>query len=100
MSDLSWKDILSKHRLALMGVVNVTPDSFSDGGLHFDLDAAERWWGESLREDPDRTETYVSYASLVLGRGDWAKLDGLTAAGSVVHPQSINMASTWRHGVS
>ncbi|HVO80869.1 MAG TPA: dihydropteroate synthase [Terriglobales bacterium] len=30
---------LGKHTL-LMGVVNVTPDSFSDGGLHFDRDRA------------------------------------------------------------
>ncbi|HVU60303.1 MAG TPA: dihydropteroate synthase [Mycobacteriales bacterium] len=27
-------------RTAVMGVVNVTPDSFSDSGLHFDVDAA------------------------------------------------------------
>ncbi len=30
---------LGKHTL-IMGVVNVTPDSFSDGGLHFDRDRA------------------------------------------------------------
>jgi dihydropteroate synthase len=30
---------LGKHTL-IMGVVNVTPDSFSDGGLHFDRDLA------------------------------------------------------------
>ena len=27
-------------RTLVMGVVNVTPDSFSDGGLHFDRDRA------------------------------------------------------------
>jgi dihydropteroate synthase len=27
-------------RTAVMGVINVTPDSFSDGGLHFDIDRA------------------------------------------------------------
>ena len=27
-------------RPRVMGIVNVTPDSFSDGGLHFDADAA------------------------------------------------------------
>src|SRR5690349_2233035 len=31
---------LTLDRPLLMGVVNVTPDSFSDGGLHFDRDAA------------------------------------------------------------
>lgn len=33
---------LPKWRPALMGVLNVTPDSFSDGGLHFDRKAAIR----------------------------------------------------------
>ena len=28
------------QRPAVMGIVNVTPDSFSDGGVHFDPDAA------------------------------------------------------------
>src|SRR3954454_19412087 len=28
------------HRMQVMGVVNVTPDSFSDGGLYLDVDAA------------------------------------------------------------
>ncbi|MDP3285368.1 MAG: dihydropteroate synthase, partial [Desulfobacterales bacterium] len=44
------------HRLDLgnttriMGIVNVTPDSFSDGGLFFDCDAAVAR-GEKLAED-------------------------------------------------
>jgi dihydropteroate synthase len=33
-----------------MGVVNVTPDSFSDGGLYLDADAAVRH-GEELSAD-------------------------------------------------
>jgi len=37
--------VLDQHRIgwsgcSIMGVVNVTPDSFSDGGLHFDIDDA------------------------------------------------------------
>jgi len=32
--------ILRLDRTRVMGIVNVTPDSFSDGGEHFDLDAA------------------------------------------------------------
>jgi len=31
---------LALDRPRVMGIVNVTPDSFSDGGVHFDLDAA------------------------------------------------------------
>ena len=33
---------LSFDRPRIMGVLNVTPDSFSDGGEHFDPDAAPR----------------------------------------------------------
>jgi dihydropteroate synthase len=29
------------HRPSVMGVINVTPDSFSDGGVHLDADVAE-----------------------------------------------------------
>lgn len=32
--------VLRLDRTRVMGIVNVTPDSFSDGGAHFDLDAA------------------------------------------------------------
>ena len=32
--------ILRLDRARIMGIVNVTPDSFSDGGAHFDIDAA------------------------------------------------------------
>src|SRR5690606_10658813 len=32
--------ILRLDRTRVMGIVNVTPDSFSDGGAHFDADAA------------------------------------------------------------
>ena len=32
----------SFSRPAVMGVVNVTPDSFSDGGVHLDSDGGDR----------------------------------------------------------
>ena len=35
--DLGTRKLALGHRTLLMGIVNVTPDSFSDGGLHFDL---------------------------------------------------------------
>jgi len=37
-------------RPAVMGVVNVTPDSFSDGGLYFDVDAAVAHGDELVRD--------------------------------------------------
>jgi dihydropteroate synthase len=40
-------------RTLIMGVVNVTPDSFSDGGLHFDRDRAVEHALELLRDGAD-----------------------------------------------
>lgn len=37
-----WKNLLTLPPPLIMGVVNVTPDSFADGGLFFDHDAAVR----------------------------------------------------------
>lgn len=36
----SWESLLAQPRPLIMGVINVTPDSFADGGLFFDHDAA------------------------------------------------------------
>jgi dihydropteroate synthase len=35
-----WQDLLSRSHPLIMGVINVTPDSFADGGLFFDQDTA------------------------------------------------------------
>jgi dihydropteroate synthase len=40
-------------RTLIMGIVNVTPDSFSEGGLHFDKDAAVEHALRLLREGAD-----------------------------------------------
>lgn len=40
-------------RTLLMGVVNVTPDSFSDGGLHFDHDRAVEFALQLLQDGAD-----------------------------------------------
>ena len=36
----SWAEILKTQCPLLMGILNVTPDSFSDGGLYFETDKA------------------------------------------------------------
>lgn len=43
----------SPHRTLVMGVINVTPDSFSDGGIHFDTDVAISSGLEMLRAGAD-----------------------------------------------
>lgn len=44
---------VAKRGVALMGVCNVTPDSFSDGGRYLDPDAARARVDELLREGAD-----------------------------------------------
>lgn len=40
MAPLSWSQLLAQDRPLVMGIVNVTPDSFADGGRHFSCEAA------------------------------------------------------------
>jgi dihydropteroate synthase len=46
-------DLLPSHRPIVMGVLNVTPDSFSDGGRYADLDAAVQHGVEMRRDGAD-----------------------------------------------
>ena len=41
------------HRTYIMGILNVTPDSFSDGGRFLDMDAALRHAQEMVRDGAD-----------------------------------------------
>lgn len=44
---------VAEKRCALMGIVNLTPDSFSDGGRHNQLDAAVAWSEKLLADGAD-----------------------------------------------
>ena len=53
---MSWQTtrfLIPLHRPQVMGIVNATPDSFSDGGLHADADAAKRHCDRLLLEGAD-----------------------------------------------
>jgi dihydropteroate synthase len=72
-------DLLRSDRPVVMGVLNVTPDSFSDGGRYADLDAAVRhglrMWqdgaalvdvgGESTRPGADRVDARTEAARVL-----------------------------------
>ena len=49
---LTWGDhrLVLGERTRIMGIVNVTPDSFSDGGRFFDPEAAAAQVDEILEE--------------------------------------------------
>lgn len=46
-------DLVFGGRCLVMGILNVTPDSFSDGGQHADVDTAIRRANEMVREGAD-----------------------------------------------
>ena len=54
-----WASVCG-HRPAVMGIVNVTPDSFADGGRYYDPDAAvacsrSRWsFSSAVTSSPAR----------------------------------------------
>ncbi|NCB92764.1 MAG: dihydropteroate synthase [Clostridia bacterium] len=47
------KEFDTKHKTYIMGILNVTPDSFSDGGRYDHLDAALRHTEEMIRDGAD-----------------------------------------------
>ena len=52
---------LSFDRPRIMGVLNVTPDSFSDGGEHFDPDAAIEYGLAMLDAGATLVQIYTGY---------------------------------------
>jgi dihydropteroate synthase len=53
MNNDLFESLLEQKRTLVMGVLNVTPDSFSDGGTFFRAEAALERAGEMLREGAD-----------------------------------------------
>ena len=47
------KNFDTKKHTYIMGILNVTPDSFSDGGRYQHLDAAVRHADEMIRDGAD-----------------------------------------------
>lgn len=53
MMEISGKRFDTEHRTYIMGILNVTPDSFSDGGRYDTLDAAEKHAEEMILDGAD-----------------------------------------------
>jgi dihydropteroate synthase len=51
--NLGTRSLLLGKRTMIMGILNVTPDSFSDGGIHFHQDDAVEFALQMLREGAD-----------------------------------------------
>jgi dihydropteroate synthase len=52
-AEISWQGLLARGRTAVMGVLNVTPDSFSDGGLYLEPRAALAQAQRMVRDGAD-----------------------------------------------
>ena len=86
------------HRCLVMGVLNVTPDSFSDGGEYTSVDVALAHGEEMLAQGADIID--VGGQSTRPGAGDltgeeeWARIggavEGLVARGAVVSVDTIH----------
>lgn len=53
MLEIAGKTFSPKSQTMIMGILNITPDSFSDGGLHFDLGKAISHVGEMIKVGAD-----------------------------------------------
>ena len=56
-------------RTLVMGVINVTPDSFSDGGMHFDRDSAVAFGLQLLEEGADIVDVGIVDTARSQGSG-------------------------------
>ena len=64
----------TKHHGYIMGILNVTPDSFSDGGKYDHLDAALKH-AEEMIKDVELNDMILLFISDRLGRGQKRKDD-------------------------
>jgi dihydropteroate synthase len=97
-------------RTLILGVVNVTPDSFSDGGINFDRDRAVKYalkllhdgadiidvGGESTRPGAD----VVSTGDAVTEKEELERVIPVISAVKQKNPQAIISVDTYKSGVA
>ena len=80
--------LLALEPFALMGIVNVTPDSFSDGGNAFDADAAI---AQALRLAEEGAQIVLTNAPVALRMGEINKLAEQCGNAPVIGADVTNM---------
>ena len=88
---LASRSVELGKKTLIMGVVNVTPDSFSDGGLHSDRDQAVEYALQLLRDGADiidiggeSTRPGAKVASMAVGHGKEAAAKATPSAKTAV----------------
>lgn len=82
MRDITIKDTLFKADTThIMGILNVTPDSFSDGGVYYDTDKAINHALEMVKEGADiidiGAESTRPGAQPIGNEEEWQRLEGV-----------------------
>ncbi|MEM7372234.1 MAG: dihydropteroate synthase [Bacteroidota bacterium] len=92
------------NRTRIMGILNLTPDSFSDGGLHNSMDSALRRVEQMLQEGADIIDIggYSSrpYADPVSPEEELARIEAITARILDKFPEVIVSIDTFRPKVA
>src|ERR1700687_2852182 len=96
-------------RTLIMGVVNVTPDSFSDGGVNFDLDRAVEYARKVLQDGADiidvggestRPGAKVVSTDSVSEKEELERVIPVISAVKQKNPQAIVSVDTYKAGVA
>ena len=97
-------------RTLIMGVVNVTPDSFSDGGVNFDRDRAVEYALKLLHDGADIVDVggestrpganVVSTGDAVTEKEELERVIPVISAIKQKKPQAIVSVDTYKAGVA
>jgi dihydropteroate synthase len=95
----SMPALLVRTRPVVLGIINVTPDSFSDGGHHLSVDAAIRYGEALLGDGADWLdiggESTRPGATPVPAEEEWRRIEGVVAHFSAHAVVSIDTRKAW-----
>src|SRR2546430_2445916 len=106
-----FQSLLQQGRPLIMGVLNVTPDSFSDGGKYFDVDHAVKRALQMIAEGADMIDiggestrppgkTYGEGAQPISAEEEAARVIPVIKALLAVAPQTIISLDTTKASVA
>jgi dihydropteroate synthase len=103
--DLGTRKLTLGQRTLLMGIVNVTPDSFSDGGLHFDASRAVEHALHLLDEGADIIDiggesTRPGAAATVSAQQELDRILPVIQGVKRSHPEAFVSADTYKASVA
>ncbi len=109
--NLGTRTLMLGKRTFIMGVVNVTPDSFSDGGLHFDPDRAVEHALQLIEDGADivdvggestrpGTKVGLPEGAAVSEKDELERVIPVIAAIKAKQPKAVISVDTYKSGVA